>query len=82
MKVYLDEAGSQRLVGRADIPADTGPVLAVPLFGAASVVCEQFTIGTVTHLPAAGGAPMVERVVLLAPGQLPELLPGWQPLAS
>ena len=27
-----------------------------------------------------GGAPVVERAVLAAPGQLVELLPGWVPL--
>ncbi len=34
------------------------------------------------HLPEGGGAPVVERAVLAAPGQLVELLPGWVPLAS
>jgi hypothetical protein len=48
----------------------------------ASTICERFTVGTVTHLPKSGGAPVVERAVLAAPGQLVELLPGWQPLAS
>ncbi len=53
----------------------------VPLFGAASVITESFAIGAVTHLPN-GGAPVVERAMLAAPGQLVELLPGWVPLAS
>ncbi len=82
MKVYMDECGEKRLVGRADIPADTGPVYEVPIFGAASIIRERFTIGTVTHLSAGSAAPNVERAVLLAPGQLFDLLPGWQPLAS
>lgn len=43
---------------------------------------ETFAVGTVTHLPEGGGAPVVERAVLAAPGQLAELLPGWKPLAS
>ncbi len=69
------------LVGRADVPDDHGPVYEVPLFGAASVISERFALGTVTHLPA-GAAPVVERAVLLVPGQMAELLPGWVPLAS
>jgi hypothetical protein len=81
MKVYLDDAGEKRLLGRADVPEDVGAVYEMPLFGAASTIVERFTIGTVTHLPP-GGAPVVERVVLLSPEQYPELLPGWQPLAS
>ena len=82
MKVYLDDCGEKRLVGRADVPDSIGPLLEVPLFGAGSVIREQFVIGTVTHLRPSGGFPVVERAVLLAPGQPPELLPGWQPLAS
>ena len=82
MKVYLDESGSKRLIGRADVPDDGGPVYEVPLFGAASTIAESFTIGTITHLPDGGDAPVVERAVLAAPGQLVELLPGWTPAAS
>jgi len=81
MKVYLDDGGEKRLIGRADVLEDCGPVFEVPLFGAASIIAERFTIGGVTHLPA-GGTPVVERAVLAAPGQPVELLPGWQPLAS
>jgi hypothetical protein len=37
----------------------------------------------VTHVPEGGGGPPVaERVVLAVPGQMVELLPGWEPLAS
>ena len=82
MKVYLDESGEKRLIGRADVPDDGAPVYEVSLFGAASTIAESFTVGTVTHLPNDGGAPVVERAVLAAPGQLVELLPGWQPLAA
>lgn len=82
MKVYLDDGGDKRLIGRADVPDGHGPVYEVPLFGAASVIAERFALGTVTHLPAGGGAPVVERAVLAAPGQLVDLLPGWHPLAS
>ena len=82
MKVYLDDSGQKRLLGRADVPDDTGPVYQVLLFGSASTIADQFTIGTVTSLPLGGGAPIVERAVLLASGQRPEVLPGWQPLAS
>ncbi len=81
MKVYRDDGGEKRLIGRADIPATTGPVYTVPLFGATSAIVDHYTIGTVTHLPA-DTAPIVERAVLLAHGQQPEFLPGWQPLAS
>ena len=65
MYVYLDENGNKRLIGRADVPDDCGPVYEVPLFGAASVIAERFTVGAVTHLPEGGGAPVVERA---APG--------------
>ncbi len=82
MKVYAEDGGHQRLVGRADIPADVGPVYEVVLFGAASVLRDLFTIGSVTQFPGGGGAPVVERAVLLSPMQRPEVLPGWQPLAS
>lgn len=82
MKVYLDDGGEKLLLGRAEVPEDVGAVYELPLFGAASTIVERFAIGTVTHLPAGGGAPVVERVVLLTPDQRPELLPGWQALAS
>ena len=82
MKVYIDNCGEKRLVGRADVPADTGAVYEVPLFGPASTIIERFTIGTVTHLPDGSNTPLVERAVLLVVDQRPELLPGWEPFAS
>ena len=82
MKVYLLEDGDTRLIGRADVPDDAGPVFEVPMFGAASAIAERFMVGAVTHLPEGGGVPVVERAVLLAPDQWAELLPGWAPLAS
>ena len=82
MRVHLDDRGGRRLVGRADVPEDCGPVYEVPLFGTASAIAERFAIGAVARLPAGGGAPVVERAVLLSPGQWAEVLPGWAPLAS
>ena len=83
MKVYVEGDGGRRLIGRADVPEDCGPVLEVLVFGpAAPSIFESCAIGAVTHLPEGGGAPVVERAVLAAPGQLVELLPGWAPLAS
>lgn len=82
MRVYVDDDDGRRLVGRADVPEDNGPVYEVSLFGAASVIAERFTVGTVTSLPEGGGAPLAERAVLASPGQLVELLPGWEPLVS
>ena len=82
MRVYLDDGERQRLVGTAEISPDHGPVYEAQLFGSASVMTDQFTIGTITHLPAEGSVPVVERVVLLTPHQVPSLLPRWQPLAS
>lgn len=82
MKVYSGPDDARRLVGRADVPADIGPAVRVPLFGAASIIAETYTVGTITHLPPDGGLPIVERVVLLAEGQPPDLLPGWKPLDS
>ena len=82
MKAHLDDDdGGRRLVGRADVPEECGPVFEVPVFGAASTNAERFAVGAVTHLPEGGGAPVVERAVLAAPGQLVELLPGWVVLA-
>ena len=82
MKVYLEEGGERRLIGRSDLPEDCGPVYEAPMFGAAATIVESLAVGTVTHLPDGGGVPVVERAVLAAPGQLVDLLPGWQPLAS
>lgn len=82
MKVYCDDAGEQRLIGRADIPDDVGAVYEVHLFGASSTITDHFTVGTVTHLGPEPGDIQVERAILLGLGQRPELLPGWQPLAS
>jgi hypothetical protein len=82
MDVYADRGGEMHLIGHAEVPHDVGPVFEVPLFGPVSVIRERFTIGTVTHLPESGGAPVVVRAVLLAPGQLPDLLPGWRPLPN
>ena len=82
MRVYLNDGEAKRLVGTADISPDHGPVYEARLFGAASVMTDQFTIGTITHLPTGGGVPVVERIVVLAPHQVPSLLPRWQPLAS
>ena len=76
MKVYVDDDGCRRLVGRADVPEGCGPVFEVPMFETASTIAEVFTVGAVTHPPAGGGAPVVKRAVLAAPGQLVELLPG------
>jgi hypothetical protein len=78
LKVYVDDDNGRRLIGRADLPADTEPAYEVPMLGPVSVIVERFTI----DLPEGGGAPVVERAVLAAPGQLVELLPGWEPLAS
>ena len=82
MKVYLDEDGTKRLIGRADVPEDCGPVYELELFDPDSIIREHFTVGSVTHLPDRGDVPVVERAVLAAPRQLVELLPGWKPLAS
>ena len=81
MKVYLDEDGGTRLVGRAEVPEHCGPVFEVPSFGVAPAAVQRFVVGTVTRF-AAGGTPVVERAVLLTPWQWAELLPGWEPLAS
>ena len=84
MKVYTDDDGGRRLIGRADVPDDCGPVYEVPAVTEALAVVEEFAVGTVgTHVPeGGGGAPVAERVVLAVPGQMVELLPGWEPLAS
>jgi hypothetical protein len=82
LKVYRGAGGDKQLIGRANIPEDVGPLYEVRLFGAASTIVDKFTIGTVTHLPKGGGSLVVERAVLVADGQFPEVLPGWQPLAS
>jgi hypothetical protein len=80
MRGYLDDAGEKRLLGVAGISPQSGPALEVPRFAGASIVRERFVLGTVTHLPEGGGFPVVERAVLLVPGQVPVLLPEWRPL--
>jgi hypothetical protein len=81
LKVFQDdEEYGRRMVGRADVPADTGAAYEVRMFGATSVITERFMIGTVTHFPKDGGLPVEERAVLAASGQPVELLPGWMPL--
>jgi hypothetical protein len=82
MKVFLDHEGEKRLIGRADIPDDVGSFYELRLFGPRAVIREQFTVGTVTNLGPGRLELAAERVILLGPGQRPELLPGWQPLAS
>ena len=82
MKVYTDDDGARRLIGRTDVPDDCGPVYEVPVVMEALATVEEFAVGTVTHPPEGGGAPVAERAVLVVPGQLVELLPGWEPLAS
>jgi len=82
VKVYVDDAGEKRLVGRADIPDDVGAVYEVRLFGLSSAITDQFTVGSVTHFGPGSTGIKVERAILLGLGQRPEILPGWQPLAS
>jgi len=82
MDVYAEDDGEMRLVGYAAVPADGGPAFEVPLFGPVSVIRERFTIGNVTLLPEGGREPVVIRAVLLSPGQMPELLPGWRPVRN
>ncbi len=82
MKVYEVDDSGYRLIGRADVPDEGSSVFEVPLFGAASVIVERFTISAVTHLQPGTSPPNVERAVVLSAGQPPEILPGWQPLAS
>ena len=81
MRVYLLDNGERRLVGCADIADQHGAVYMVQS-GAGSAVTERFVIGTVAHRPEGGGAAVMERAVLAAPGQIVELLPGWVPSAS
>ncbi|CAA9250682.1 MAG: hypothetical protein AVDCRST_MAG93-1736 [uncultured Chloroflexia bacterium] len=82
MKVYVVDGGEPRLIGRADVPEDTGPVYKLPLIGRPSITVDRFIIGTVKHHEAGMPDPIVERAVLLSPYQIAELLPGWHPLAS
>jgi hypothetical protein len=45
MKVYLDNGGDKRLIGRADVPDDCGPVYEVPAVREAFAVTEEFAVG-------------------------------------
>ena len=47
MKAYLEKAGEQRLVGRADILDDVGAVYEDHLFGASSTIAEHSIVGTI-----------------------------------
>ncbi len=82
MKVYTDDDGGRRLIGRADVPDDCGPVYEVPVVKEAFAVTEEFAVGTVMFAPEGGGAPVAERAVPAAPGRPVEPLPGWAPPAS
>lgn len=82
MKVYREDAGERLLLGRAHIPDDVGSVYEVHVFGASSMITDRFTVGAVTHLGPGPNDLRVERVILLAPGQRPEILPGWEAFAS
>ena len=46
------------------------------------MISENYILGTVTHLVADGGDPVIERVLFVSPLQAPEILPGWQALPS
>lgn len=81
MKVYLATPEGHRLIGRAEIPEDCGPIYRAHLFGAHSTIIEEFVVGGVASLDIAG-AIRVERGILLSPLQRPEVLPGWVPLSS
>ena len=81
VKVYLDDGGDKRLVGRADVLDTHDPVFEVPLFGGASMIDEWFTLGTVTQSPRAAD-PCGEALCAAVRGHRPEVLPGWQPLSS
>ena len=76
MKVYTDDDGGRRLIGRADVPDDCGPVYEVPAVEEALAITEEFAVGTVMYAPEGDGVPRAERVVLAPPGQMVELLPG------
>ncbi|WBV42544.1 hypothetical protein [Pseudoroseomonas cervicalis] len=80
MKVYIIENDGYRLLGTADV-ADDVASLEIPLFGRESFIVETYMVGVITHLNGEK-APAVERAVILAEGQLPELLPKWRPLSS
>jgi hypothetical protein len=82
VKVYRDVDGEKHLIGRADIPENAGPTYEVRLFGTSSSIVEHFMISAITHLARDGVEPSVERAVLVARGQYPDILPGWQPLVS
>lgn len=73
MQVFLAWGGGKRQIERADVPEGCGPAHDVPMFGAAFVIAERFAIGSVTHSPA-GGAPVMERAVMVPPR--------WEPFAS
>ena len=81
MKVSTVEGDEFRLIGRAEIDADEGSIFKVPLFGASSTIIERYVIKVVMKLQFSSHLE-VDRGVVLRPGQRPELLPGWQPLAS
>jgi hypothetical protein len=54
----------------------------MPLFGAVTVIREQYAVGEVAPAPNSGEGAVPERALLLSIEQRPELLPGWQPLSS
>ncbi|WP_421992323.1 hypothetical protein [Roseococcus sp.] len=81
MKVFSKASGEALLIGRCDIPEGTVDVYDVPLFGPSKIRMERFGIGEV-NIFRPDGSYITEHGVLLVPGQDPQLLPGWQSLAS
>ena len=83
MKVFRADAdGKWCPIGRAEIQDIGQPVHEEPLFGLVSTIVDCYAIGTVTTFPSGASLPMADRGILLADGQVPEFLPGWEPLAS
>lgn len=78
MKVYRNVDGLPCLLGRADIEDGPPVVIEVSLFGPSTTLVEAFLVGTVTHRRRDEGHVTVERAILLADDQSPELLPGFQ----
>lgn len=76
MKVVVTDGERAHLIGWTDLPDDGLPEYVARLFGAASVVEERFKIVPASALGLVGVAPD-ERVVVVEPGQMVELLPRW-----
>lgn len=82
MKVFQGDGYDRRLVGRAEVPEWSLPLLEVKVNRNGQKYSEAYTVGTVNCEPNSSTGRTSERAVLVSDQQDPAWLPGWQKLDS